>query len=114
MSQPNDLVDHPRINWIVSKSKVDKYFIFDIYPRFEGNYEGHECLIELKDVLLEDAGQWKCEMESYVWGIGRGYTRKKAMEVQVTSNNDDGVRILTGEDFQSQQHYKKTQNSPVS
>ena len=83
MSQPNDLVDHPRINWIVSKSKVDKYFIFDIYHRFEGNYEGHECLIELKDVRLEDAGQWKCEMESYVWGIARGYTRKRAIEVTV-------------------------------
>ena len=89
-------------------------FAFSVNLRFKGNYEGHECLIELKNVRPEDAGQWKCEMESYVWGIGRGYTRKKAMEVQVTSNNDDGVRILTGEDLQSQQHYQKTQNSPVS
>ena len=46
----------------------------------------------------EDAGQWKCEMESYVWGIGRGTVKKRAIEVAVVSNGSEGA---TGEDQQS-------------
>ena len=63
--------------------------------RFKGNYEGHECLIEVENVRPEDAGQWKCEMESYVWGIGRGTVKKRAIEVAVVSNGSEGA---TGED----------------
>ena len=34
----------------------------------------HECDIELSGVRAEDEGTWRCEMESYVWGLVRGYT----------------------------------------
>ena len=34
----------------------------------------HECDIELSGVRAEDEGEWRCEMESYVWGLVRGYT----------------------------------------
>ena len=67
-----------------------------IYHSFKGNYERHECVIEVANVRPGDAGQWKCEMESYVWGIGRGTVKKRAIEVAVvSSNSSEGA---TGED----------------
>ena len=61
------------------------------YSRFKGNYEGHECLIEVENVRPEDVGQWKCEMESYVWGISRGTVKKQAIEVEVVPRNSEGT-----------------------
>ena len=33
-----------------------------------GNYEKHQCQIELSGVRLRDGGSWSCEMEDFVWG----------------------------------------------
>lgn len=35
------------------------------------------------NVKPEDAGEWTCEMESYVFGIARGTVRKKGMQVSI-------------------------------
>ena len=39
----------------------------------------HECDIELSWVRAEDEGVWRCEMESYVWGLVRGYTDHRSL-----------------------------------
>merc|ERR1712150_8717 len=51
--------------------------------RFVGSYKNKECAIELKNVQLSDGGDWSCEMESYVWGVVRGYTHKKSLSLNV-------------------------------
>ena len=40
---------------------------------FNGDYNEYNCGIKLKNVKLEDAGLWSCELESYHAGKYRGY-----------------------------------------
>ena len=40
--------------------------------RFTGDYDKHNCAMELSNVTIEDEGQWKCELEEYKLGISRG------------------------------------------
>ena len=51
-----------------------------------GNYNAHECKIELKNVSKMDQGTWKCEVESYVWGITIGVKASAAIELKILSN----------------------------
>ena len=51
--------------------------------RFVGNYERHECGIELRDARVSDGGEWTCVMENYVWGPARGYEVAKSVEINV-------------------------------
>ena len=37
-----------------------------------GDYKSHECKVQLTNVTSSDQGQWKCEVEKYVWGLVRG------------------------------------------
>merc|ERR1712203_579045 len=40
---------------------------------FTGNYDSHECQIEISNATsLVDAGNWTCDIESYVFGPIRG------------------------------------------
>jgi hypothetical protein len=56
--------------WKRSHSAVIKQTCLDLHRRvnFIGNYDAHECEIELLDVTELDSGEWTCELESYVWG----------------------------------------------
>ena len=40
---------------------------------WSGNYRDHICAITIKNVNSEDAGRWRCEVESYAKGKYRGY-----------------------------------------
>merc|ERR1712184_184612 len=59
--------------------------------RFIGNYEQHECKVELKNVSPSDAGKWECELESYVLAgsKGSGYTSKKSVMLKFNATNED-------------------------
>ena len=35
---------------------------------FVGNYNEYDCSIELSNLSVSDAGEWTCDLESYVWG----------------------------------------------
>ena len=58
--------------------------------RFIGNYEQHECKVELKDVSPSDVGKWECELESYVLAgsKGSGYTSKKSVLLKLNATNE--------------------------
>ena len=58
--------------------------------RFIGNYEQHECKVELKNVSLPDVGKWECELESYVLGgsKGSGYISKKSVMLKLNATNE--------------------------
>lgn len=51
--------------------------------KFMGEYNKHECSIEIEDANLEDAGGWQCEMEAYMWGPIAGATDKKKLMLKV-------------------------------
>ena len=40
---------------------------------WSGNYTDHICAITIKNAKSEDAGRWRCEIESYASGKYRGY-----------------------------------------
>jgi len=52
-----------------------------------GNYDKHQCGIRIQNVKLEDAGEWICEMESYVFMMskGDGYTASKKFQLEVVA-----------------------------
>lgn len=53
---------------------------------FIGNYNAHECEIRLLSVSPIDAGVWSCEMESYVPGVGSGYSSKASLHLKVITD----------------------------
>ena len=71
--------------WKRSHGAVKKQTCTELNDRalFVGSYKNKECAIELKNVQLSDGGDWSCEMESYVWGVVRGYTHKKSLPLNV-------------------------------
>ena len=71
--------------WKKAHGAVKKQICTELDNRaiFRGDYNSHECAIDLTNVQLSDNGEWSCEMESYVWGIVRGYTHKKSLNLRV-------------------------------
>ena len=71
--------------WKKAHGAVKKQICSELDNRaiFRGDYNSHECAIDLTNVQLSDNGEWSCEMESYVWGIVRGYTHKKSLNLRV-------------------------------
>ena len=58
--------------------------------RFVGNYPDHECKVELRGVSQErDSGEWECQVESYVWGVGRGWTVRNKINVTVVPEKEE-------------------------
>ena len=64
--------------------------------RFIGNYDQHECKVELKNVAPSDVGKWECELESYVFGgsRGSGYTDKKSVTLNVTNEGKENFYTI--------------------
>ena len=54
-----------------------------MYLSSPGDYENHECKVQLSSVDLQDAGDWVCTMESYVWGPVRGQIAQKVVQLKV-------------------------------
>jgi len=65
--------------------------------RFIGNYEQHECKVELKNVSPSDVGKWECELESYVLAgsKGSGYTSKKSVMLKLNATNEGSDEVIT-------------------
>ena len=57
--------------------------------RFLGNYNKHECSIQLSNLSLSDVGEWTCELESYVWGPISGNKDKAVLNLMVGSSESD-------------------------
>lgn len=54
--------------------------------KFTGNYDTHECGIELNSVARSDAGVWTCEMESATtWKKSSGEIKSKTIKITVIS-----------------------------
>ena len=51
---------------------------------FIGNYDDHECKIEITNISSDDNGTWTCEMEAYVFGENSGGKTEKNIELVVT------------------------------
>jgi len=60
-----------------------------------GDYNKHQCSIKISDLRLEDAGDWKCEMESYVYGTSSGYKTKQTIGVSIKSPTTTTMKPLT-------------------
>ena len=67
-----------------------------------GNYENHQCQIELSGVRLRDGGNWSCEMEEYVWGSIRGTSDKTVVSLTVVQQEEKEE----GEDYEAEQGWK--------
>ena len=63
--------------------KMQTCTVLSTRVRFVGNYDSHECKIQLINAQMSDSGKWKCEMESYVWGLTRGYIKKDYLDLQI-------------------------------
>ena len=63
------------------------------FYRHTGNYEAHECKIEISLLNPEDAGEWSCELEDYVWGPGRGITHQKKLTLTLEKQRDNEVNM---------------------
>ena len=62
---------------------------FNSRVKYIGDYDSHECKIELSGVGLDDAGNWTCDMESYVTGDHvSGYQVKRHLELIVLPKSD--------------------------
>ena len=46
-----------------------------IYTPVLGDYDNHDCSIQVKDASVRDQGLWTCEMEYYKFGGGRGSSK---------------------------------------
>lgn len=60
-----------------------------------GDYEKHQCSIKISDLRLEDAGNWKCEMESYVYGTSSGYKTGQTIAVSIKSPTTTILKPVT-------------------
>jgi len=86
------------LEWKYSKGDVVKQDCHgDLDPRlhYSGNYEKHECSITISSLELEDAGLWRCEMESYVLGSSRGYKSRNKIEVVIEAKTTTGTTKQT-------------------
>ena len=74
-----------QFEWKRATDSVQKQACNGLDPRvtYTGNYDNHECEIEISKVSAEDNGTWTCDIESYVWGPGRGYKVQKNLVVAV-------------------------------
>ena len=57
-------------------TQKDSALEFDTFKdrmKWSGNYKDHICAITIKNAKSEDAGRWRCEIESYARGKYRGY-----------------------------------------
>ena len=107
--------------WKKSHGAVKKQTCTELDNRaiFKGDYDSHECAIDLTNVQLSDNGEWSCEMESYVWGIVRGYTHKKSLNLRVvkeitTQATTPYVSYEQTEKDSTQVTYSSTSSSLVS
>ena len=58
--------------------------------KYIGNYDKNECTIELSNVGFDDAGNWTCDMESYVTGDHvSGYKVKTNLHLMVLPKSQD-------------------------
>ena len=55
---------------------------------FLGNYNENECSIELSNLTLSDAGEWTCDLESYVWGPISGTRDTAGFNLMIDSDLD--------------------------
>ena len=53
--------------------------------KYVGNYDAHECEIEVSNVSSDDSGVWSCDVESYVLGATSGYRVQKELTLTVKS-----------------------------
>ena len=78
--------------------KVLKQACLGLHTRIKyiGDYEKHECKIELIDVSSDDYGVWTCEMESYVLGNNQGFKAERQVLVQVLPSSLKSKQKSTG------------------
>ena len=71
--------------WKRSHDKVLKQDCgsFSNRMKYVGNYNNHECAIEIKAVTGMDEGLWTCTLESYVYGVTRGSEASGTVELQI-------------------------------
>ena len=62
--------------------------------QFLGNYNDHECLIELSNVSLSDTGEWVCALESYVWGPISGTIDRATLNLTVDADLDYNETLI--------------------
>ncbi len=71
--------------WKYNAGAVKKQSCNDLNARIEfiGDYKAHQCQIKLSNVSPDDTGTWMCDIESYVFGVARGYQAKATVDLIV-------------------------------
>ena len=62
--------------------------------KFVGNYNDYDCSIELSNLSLSDAGEWTCDLESYVWGPISGKTDTAEFYLMIDSDLDYNETLI--------------------
>ena len=62
--------------------------------KFVGNYNEYDCSIELSNLSLSDAGEWTCNLESYVWGPISGTTDTAEFYLMIDSDLDYNETLI--------------------
>ena len=62
--------------------------------KFLGDYNEHECSIELSNLTLSDAGEWTCDLESYVWGPISGTKDTEVFNLTIDSDLDNTTTLI--------------------
>ena len=67
--------------------------------KFVGDYDSHECKVELKNVQLSDAGNWTCKVEAYGFFTRGDIVSKeinlRVIDIDVTATTDDETHDTT-------------------
>ena len=73
---------------------------FDGRYEYFGDYNHYECGVRIRNARPEDAGEWRCDFESYNAGQTRYYGYKVAGEMGVRVRGADG-RVHDGSEYYS-------------
>ena len=90
--------------------KQDCDISFNDRIRFLGNYNKHECQVELSNLTLSDAGKWTCELQSYVFGPISGSLDKASLHLIL----DSGLYINETRIESTNEHNRRSIGSTTS
>lgn len=84
-----------KFEWKYSHDAVKRQRCTKLHKRmrFVGDYESHECKVELSNVQLSDSGVWTCRVEEYKTVIS-GRSIRKTLNLEIVNNTKPVPKIV--------------------